>query len=223
MRIGIFGGTFDPVHCGHLKVAEAAFRLFSLDRLYFVPAGRPPHKESLPLANAWHRYAMLILATKEKENFFVSTIELETKKRAYTIDTVGKLRKDFGSESDLYLIIGADSFEEITTWKEAERLLSLVNFIVMSRPNHSLEFSHLPEKFRREVIETAPGQEVRLEGGHRIYLCRAVCSEVSATAVREAIRKGEAIDQLVSPEVAEYIKKYHLYLSAEPSLSFHDG
>jgi nicotinate-nucleotide adenylyltransferase len=215
MRVGIFGGTFDPVHVGHLQVAEAAESLFSLDRVYFVPAGRPPHKQSTPQASAWDRFAMAVLATREKENFYVSTVELETDETAYTVNTLGKLRALFGRDVDFYFIIGADSFEEITTWKDYGRLFSLASFIVMSRPGRSLEFQHLPETLRRQVVEPAAGQKVKPESGHRIYLCRAVANEVSATAVREAVRSGRAIDGWVSPEVAGHIKKYRLYVNTD--------
>jgi nicotinate-nucleotide adenylyltransferase len=215
MRVGIFGGTFDPVHVGHLQVAEAAESLFSLDRVYFVPAGRPPHKQSLPHASAWDRFAMLVLATKGRDRFFVSTIELETEEKAYTVDTLAKLRALFGGDAELYFIIGADSFEEITTWKDYERLFSLANFIVMSRPERSLEFKHLPPSLREQVMELSAGQTARPERGHRIYLCRAVSNEASATAIRDAIRSGRAIDGWVVPDVAGYITKYRLYVNID--------
>ncbi len=216
MRIGLFGGTFDPVHRGHLEVASAAARTFLLDRVYFIPAGRPPHKRTPPRVSAWHRYAMLVLATKDRDDFFVSTVELETDKTAYTVDTVTTLRRLFSPESDFYLIMGADSFEEITQWKGYERLLALTHLVVMTRPGHALRADHLPERFRPVIVEVGsePPVASSFAHGRRIFFCHAVSTGISATAVRCAVEQGEAIEQLVVPDVARYIAKYRLYRGA---------
>lgn len=210
MHVGLFGGTFDPVHRGHLEIARVAAELYHLDRIYFIPSGRPPHKGARSDASAWHRYAMLVLATRETDNFFVSTIELETAEVAYTVDTVTALRHIFPSEAEFYFILGADSFEEITQWKDYERLLTLTHLIVMARPGHALTTDHLPERWRAGVVDGPPPPMDRISD-RRIFFCRAVFSDVSATAIRQACRRGEPIDHFVVPEVARYIAKYHLY------------
>ncbi|HXF05685.1 MAG TPA: nicotinate-nucleotide adenylyltransferase [Blastocatellia bacterium] len=213
MQVGLFGGTFDPVHRGHLEIARVAAELYHLDRIYFIPSGRPPHRRPAPGASAWHRYAMLVLATRETDNFFVSTIELETGEVAYTVDTVTALRRLFPSEAEFYFVLGADSFEEITQWKDYERLLTLTHLIVMARPGHALTADHLPERWRTGVVDGSP-LRVEEPSARRIFFCRAVFSDVSATAIRQACRRGESIDHFVVPEVARYIAKYRLYANS---------
>lgn len=216
MRIGLLGGTFDPVHRGHLEIARAAAANFHLDRVYFIPAGRPPHKPSAPRASAWHRYAMLVLATRDTDNFFVSTIELETAEVAYTVDTVTALRRIFPLETEFHLILGADSFEEITQWKDYERLLALTHLIVMARPGYTLTADHLPQRWREGVVDSLGDTPGRVEGtaDRRIFFCRTVFCEVSATAIRQALHRGESIIRFVTPEVARYIAKYGLYAAS---------
>ncbi len=214
MRIGLFGGTFDPVHNGHLEIAEKVWHWFSLDRLYFIPAAQSPHKQQRPEATAWDRFAMLVLATQRSAAFYVSAVELERGGVSYTIDTIREFRHRLGEEAELYFIIGADAFQEITHWKAYDHLLRLMNLVVVPRPKYPLSVERLPDDIRARVRTFVPEQDRVEEGGPWIYVCSGIHSEISATAIREARRRGEAIARWIPPEVAAYIEKYHLYSEA---------
>jgi nicotinate-nucleotide adenylyltransferase len=134
-RIGIYGGTFDPVHYGHLKVAEAVLSAFALDRIFFVPAFTPPHKRKRMISSPFHRMAMLALATADSPKMLVSTVELEAPSRPYTIETLGRLRTEL-QPARLFFMMGADSFIDVTSWREYEAILSEYDVIVATRPGY---------------------------------------------------------------------------------------
>src|SRR5688500_1616761 len=137
-RIAIYGGTFDPVHLGHIEVAKKVSQLFEIDVLLFVPAQLAPHKRTRPVTSGIHRYAMLVLATQEDSRLPVSSVEMEASDRRYTVDTLAYFNSKFGESADLFFVMGADSWSEITTWREWERLLTVVNHIVVTRPGYDL-------------------------------------------------------------------------------------
>lgn len=210
-RIGILGGTFDPVHQGHLEMATQVRSRLSLDWVELVPSYRPPHKLGPPVADAWHRFAMLILATDEMEGVRVSTIELETLDAAYSIETVSRLKQRWGRQADLYFILGADSFQDITSWKEYERLLNSCHVVVVSRPGYSLTAEHLPETARQRIVDLRERRiEVEAVGAYHIYLCGEVWSPISSTMIRQAIKEGKEVVGLM-PAVRRHIEKYRLY------------
>jgi nicotinate-nucleotide adenylyltransferase len=214
-RIALFGGTFDPVHNGHIEIARAMVKNFALDQLLFVPAHKPPHKDSHGIADAYHRYAMAVLATLEEPRVIVSTIELEAPDMPYTFETIDRLRSMVGPEAKLFFVMGADSFQEINTWREPARLLSSTNVIVVTRPGRVIALSHLEDSFRRTIVdlresnsELAVSNEV---SDHRIYLTDYVNTGVSSTEVRQRVCSGDSIEGLVPSRVADYISKYKLY------------
>jgi len=217
-RIGIYGGTFDPVHNGHFKVAEAILKSFALDRMLFVPAFTPPHKRKQNISSPFHRLAMLALATADSPKMFVSTIELESPAQPYTIETLGRLQTEL-QPVRLFFVMGADSFRDVTSWREYEAILSGYDVIVATRPG-----THDGENDDESARRLAPPLQKRirnLRGGAYplnedlespcIYLTDYVAVDVSATSVREAVEQGHAIDQMVPPPVAAYIEKYELY------------
>lgn len=213
--IAAYGGTFDPVHNGHLEIARAIVRNFELDQLLIIPAHRPPHKGSRAIADAYHRFAMAALATIDDSRVLVSTIELDAPDRPYTFETVERLQSAFGTETRLFFIMGADSFEELTTWREPARLLSSTSVIVVTRPGYDVGTSHLDERFRQKIVDLR-GREPQTRLGedlneHHIYLTGYVNTRISSTEIRERVRDGESIEGLVPPRVAEYIGKYELY------------
>jgi len=214
-RVAAFGGTFDPIHNGHIEVVRAVVRHFLVDQLLIIPANRPPHKDTSAIADAYHRFTMAVLASIDEHNVLVSTIELEAPDRPYTFETIERLKSGFRAGTRLFFIIGADSFEEINTWREPERLLSSTNFIIVTRPGYQVRTSHLDERIRSTVIDLR-GREgkVEIEGEvdkYHIYLTDYVYMGVSSTEIRQRVRENESIEGLVPQRVADYIRKYELY------------
>ncbi len=212
-RIGIYGGTFDPVHLGHVEVAKSVLPLFELDQVLFVPAMHAPHKLARAVTSPLHRYAMLTLATQDDFRQMVSTFELDASDRRYTVETVAHFQAEFGKSSELFFIMGADSWAEITTWRDWERLLSMTNHIVVTRPHVELRTDHLPESVRKRIVDLrgvkkAPGSE-----SGTIFISDAVMVDISATEIRRAANENRDAEllTLVPESVAEYIRKYSLY------------
>jgi len=210
-RIAVYGGTFDPIHRGHLEVGRAVVRQFALDELLLVPAHRPPHKTARVIADAYHRYAMAALGTLDEARLKVSTVELEAPERPYTFETLGRLREALGPEAALFFVMGADSFEELNLWREPERILDSANVIVITRPRHALGAAHLPARFTANLADLRGGRVEAAAPAGGVYLTDAVNIDVSSTEIRRRVRDGEAIDDQVPPRVADYIRKYELY------------
>jgi len=197
LRIGIFGGTFDPVHNGHLAVARAARRRFRLDLVYFIPCGRPPHKDRPGLSSFLHRFVMVALACAGEPAFIPSLLEagpdLQGKQRSYSIDTVRRLRR-LAPRAELHFILGADAFIYLSKWKDACRLVWLCRFIVATRPGTDMT------KWRE-----APGV------GTVFSWLRGVHVDVSASEIRRRARAGRSLRGLVPASVEGYIRKMKLY------------
>lgn len=225
MNIGLFGGTFDPVHRGHVALAQAAMERCKLHRIYFVPANVPPHKQSQPLAPFVHRFAMLALATANEKAFVPSLLEApenhESRKKDkpnYSIDTVRRLKQSFRNSDRLFLLIGMDAFADIAKWHQAEALFRECEFIVAGRPGYSLAdvANALPEKLRPRPEVTKPFHKQVASGdlvlpGVSIHLLEDLRQPASATATREAAGAGKPLGRFVDPVVAEYIRKMALY------------
>ncbi|MFY9558117.1 MAG: nicotinate-nucleotide adenylyltransferase, partial [Blastocatellia bacterium] len=208
-RIAAYGGTFDPIHNGHVEVAREVVRRFGVDQLLIIPAHRPPHKHSRPISDAHHRFTMAVLASLDEPRVLVSTIELESPSKPYTFETVERLRSDFGEGIRLFFVIGADSFEEINTWREPARLVSSTNLIVVTRPGHELRTAHLNELLGSKIVDLR-GRDAEWDPGKelnelRIYFTDYVNIDVSSTQIRRRVRDGESIEDLVPPPVADYI------------------
>src|SRR5205085_7019972 len=154
-RVGLYGGTFDPVHAGHIAVARALLELFTLDEVLFIPAHVAPHKRSNARQPAapLHRYAMLVLATMAEPRLKVSTVELDAPERPYTVETLARLRTEFGAGGRLFFVMGAGSWRDITTWREWERLLALTEQIVMTRPGYTLATGHVTDEVQRRIVD----------------------------------------------------------------------
>jgi nicotinate-nucleotide adenylyltransferase len=232
MNIGILGGSFDPIHRGHLALARAAADRFSLRRVLFVPASVPPHKQKEPLTPFIHRYAMVALATVEEKQFVPSLLEMphpevpagRSKPAAqspgvnYTIDTVRRVKQTLKKSDHLFFLIGIDAFREIATWHEAKALLAECAFIVASRPGYSLRdvAESLPEGLRPPAAVTRPFQKQPAIGdlvlpGVTLHLLEGVHQNASATAVRAAAAQGKPLARWLDPRVADYIRKTGLY------------
>ena len=217
-RIAIYGGTFDPVHLGHLEIAKRVSEIFAIDQFLFVPARAAPHKLDREVSSGFHRHAMLALATQHQPALCISTFELEGSARQYTVDTLTHFRAQLGDSADLFFVMGADSWSEITTWREWERLTTLANLIVVSRPGYEFGDYDAGGAVGANVIDVRGLKEGQVEalldpGKKNIFITDAVMLDVSATGVRQAVRENDnrKLEKLVPSEVAEYIRKYRLY------------
>ena len=180
-------GTFDPVHTAHLTVAREAVKKLSIDRVLFVPAANPPHKSGLTEAGYEHRYRMLELACEGEPHFYPSRLE-ENDRRSYSILTIQELRRESAPDDDLYFLIGADAFAEITTWHRWQEVVRAVKFIVVTRPGHDYA---VPEGAKVERLET-------------------LALPVSSSEIRERLAAGEPVPEL-PPKVSQYIREKGLY------------
>ncbi|MBR4114011.1 MAG: nicotinate-nucleotide adenylyltransferase, partial [Anaerotignum sp.] len=197
--IAIMGGTFDPIHNGHLVTAEAVRHRFKVDRVVFMPAGQPAHKANKKVTHNEHRYLMTVLATMRNENFEVSRIEIDRPGATYTIDTIEELKKICRPDVRLYFITGADAIHQIMTWKQPERLLTLCDFVAVTRPGYD----------RAKLFEDIG--EIREKYASRIHYMEVPALAISSSDIREREQKGEPIKYLVPQEVEDYIHKFGLY------------
>jgi len=232
MNIGLFGGTFDPIHRGHLALAHAARERFHLGRIYFVPANVPPHKQRHPLSSYYHRYAMVALATVAEKAFVPSLLEGPTSSSTaaklpsssipatpnYSIDTVRALKRSLRKSDRLFFLLGIDAFQDIANWHEAKALFAECEFIVASRPGYSLAdvANALPEALRPKASVTKPFSKQPAHGqlvlpGVTVHLLENVHQHVSASAIRQAAAAKRSLTRFLTPEVAEYIRKMELY------------
>ncbi len=201
-KIGIMGGTFNPIHSGHLVTAQEALSQFKLDKVIFIPTGNPPHKIENEVASAEDRYIMTVIATSSNSNFFVSRMEIDRKGKSYTIDTVRQLRKIYGKNSLLYFITGADAILEILTWKNTGEIVSLCKFIAATRPGYNL--SRI-EDLRKRLSGKAGATD------KKIYVMEIPALSISSTDIRNRVRHNRPIDYLLPEGVSNYILKHGLY------------
>ena len=214
-RVGVYGGTFDPIHNGHLAVARAAGSFLKLDELLIVPAYRPPHKSQQVISETFHRYTMAAIAILEDPAIRVSTIELEAPDKPYTFETLARLRERYEPDTKLFFLMGADSFLELNTWREPERLLKEASIVVAARPGSDMRWDHLEEPLSSRVRDTrniSLSDPSSLDSGENmILLTELVLEDISATEIRDKVGRGESIKGLVPEPVAAYINKYELY------------
>lgn len=199
LRIAIMGGTFDPVHYGHLVTAEAVRGEFAIDHVLFVPSGVPPHKDPGQVSDAEHRYLMTVFATLTNPYFEVSRVDIDREGQTYTIDTLRALRRLYGDETELFFITGADAIAEIMSWKDAEELLKLSEFVAATRPGY---------QFEPELEEWFASQ------GKRLHTLQVPAMAISSTDIRKRVRSRKSIRYLVPETVEYYIHKNHLYQDA---------
>ena len=223
MRIGIMGGTFDPIHLGHLRAAEEIYWAFGLDRIIFVPAARPPHKEEVVAASAMHRYEMVSLATVFTPYFTVSPIELQREGKSYSVETVREFQRLSGPDTNLYFVVGVDAFLEMSEWREAKELLMLARVIVTARPGWRLdEVEHLlaPEQRRLlghpsfkylKVSEVDPERVEEAPAPRQVLLVEVVSLDIASREIRQLVEEGRSIRHLVPDTVAAYMAKNRLY------------
>lgn len=233
-RIAVYGGTFDPVHNGHLAVAEKLLKLFALDRVLFMPAYVAPHKKEKRVTPALHRYAMLALATEHDARLCISTLELDAPERPFTIETLSRLKAELAGRARLFFVMGADSWREIDTWREWESLLKLTDHIVVTRPGYELHVEHMTPEIGDRIVDlrrrgvardAVPAQIADESDGLKIYVTDAVNMDVSASAIRRLVSEGRIneLSSLLPQTVADYIIKYRLYKDRHDTEFFNQG
>lgn len=200
VKLGILGGTFNPIHIGHLIIAEEVYWRHGLSRVLFIPAHLPPHKGTEGLAAARDRYEMVKLAIKGNRHFEASDIEIVRGKRSYTVETVELLRKQYGEACGLYLIIGADTVQELPAWKEIGRLAGLCHIVVVNRPGGLEGFSRLIPILGKGKVEEMERLRVQIPP-----------IGISSTEIRARLREGRQIRYLVPQAVERYISRKGLY------------
>ncbi|WKZ20541.1 MAG: nicotinate-nucleotide adenylyltransferase [Candidatus Jettenia sp. CY-1] len=209
MDIGIFGGSFNPIHIGHLIVAEEVFQQQRLSKVVFIPTGISPHKESIDLIHSSHRYHMVKQAISDNDHFEISDLEIKRSGKSYTIDTVRTLKGMYGEKQNLYLIIGSDMLHEINTWKDIDILSSLCRFVVVNRfpvpINEGSHKSHTP--LTKEKSYNFNKEKKEFE---RLKVMIPFIG-ISSTEIRDRLRDGRSIRYLVPRCVEEYIKAHNLY------------
>jgi nicotinate-nucleotide adenylyltransferase len=193
VRLGVFGGTFDPIHFGHLRAAENALECLELDRIAFVPAGTPPHRPE-PLSSALDRYAMTALATAGHPRFAVSDVEIRRQGPSYTVDTVASLRGD-SPDDQVFVIVGSDTYPEMATWKDRDRLLALCTVAVVARPGEG----------------AAAGDAAPAAASSGVARVQGPGLAISASAIRRRVGQRRSVRYLVPDAVADYISKRALY------------
>jgi nicotinate-nucleotide adenylyltransferase len=218
-RVGILGGTFDPVHCGHLDAGAAAQAALGLDEVLVLPSNIPPHRPQ-PQASAYHRFAMVALAIAGRRGWRALDLELREGTRSYTSDTLERFHADGFGATELFFIAGADAFVEIPTWKNYPALLDLAHFAVVSRPG--VLVAELPARLgrlRTSFAETADKSAVKTssaDGLTMIFLIDAVTADVSSTGIRRCRAEGQSIAGMVPPAVQQHIEQHALYEDATP-------
>lgn len=221
-RIGLFGGTFNPIHTGHLRIANEIRGHFSLDSIIFIPTGIPPHKHKNQVISPVHRLRMVELAAAPYEYFSVSSIEVYRQGFSYSIDTVRALQDELGASAELFFITGIDAFLEIRTWKDACTLLGLCNFIVIQRPGYrfaELKRIELPalegvSSYELEGLDSGRLNRLRvpLSGKYSLFLERITPCDISSTELRRLIHGGKEVKNLLPDNVMSYIMEQGLYL-----------
>lgn len=213
-RVGIFGGTFNPIHYGHLRAAEEVRERLGLGNILFIPSYNPPLKDS-GLVSAEHRYEMTRLATEANPFFDISDIECRRRGKSYSVDTLRAL-KELYPQNEFYFILGIDAFMELPAWYQPETLMELTNFVVISRPGYSFSGISAMRGIDAAVISgldnCRAGNEVSLRSGKKLNLLEVTPFSISATAIRRLVREGGSIKYLLPEKVESYIIANKLYL-----------
>jgi nicotinate-nucleotide adenylyltransferase len=211
-KVGLLGGTFDPVHKGHLQLGERVLEKFGLDKIVFIPAAHPPHKNGAVVGDVGHRLEMLKLALAGGRRFELSRIEVSRDTASYTFDTIHQLRQQSGDRALYHFIIGYDALWEIETWYRWKDLLSTANFIVAVRPGYSLK--EIQQLLERNGFSPDQGNENRFfneRHGNEVLFLTGDIVDISSTDIRSRIAADEEWSDLVPPGVADYITLHRLY------------
>ena len=216
MRIGLLGGTFDPIHWGHIELAVRALRLAALEVVYLVTASIPPHKVLGTEASYPDRHAMVSLAVMNQSKLIPSSLEFDRNGKSYSIDTIQQLKKLSGKPSEVFFIMGLDSFFDITSWKDFNLLPQLCRFLIFSRPgSHKNQLKlKIPQNFLNDIYVIGDENESVFQMNQRFLLYQKFSNSLSSTDIRKRIGEGKDVSAELPPAVNEYITKNCLYRSA---------
>nr|WP_317357103.1 nicotinate-nucleotide adenylyltransferase [uncultured Tyzzerella sp.] len=195
-KLGIMGGTFNPIHYAHLFTSNYVLENYKLDKIVFIPTGEPPHKKNITVANTKHRYNMTKIAIEDNPNFFISNMEIERHTTTYTIDTLRQIKNMCDKDTELYFIVGTDTISQVYSWKEPEAIFDLTKFIVTTRPNYTLN------QFTKDLVK---------KHKDKIYFCETPMMEISSTIIRKRIEQEKTISYLLPKNVENYIYENNLY------------
>ena len=215
MRIGLFGGTFNPVHWGHLRAAEEIRELYNLQQVIFIPTNISPHKSTRELIDGKHRLHMLELAVKTNPYFVTSDLELQRCGESYSVETISYFKKTASEEVIPFFIIGLDAFLEISTWKDFRDLFSLCNFIVMTRPGYDVSIKEqlIPGEIVSEFTYNSGEKTFVHESQFSTYVTEITALDISSHAIRSYIKTGRSVKYLVPEAVESYMAEQNFYLS----------
>ncbi|MFH1625035.1 MAG: nicotinate-nucleotide adenylyltransferase [Pseudomonadota bacterium] len=213
MRVGLFGGTFNPIHLGHLRAAEEIRESFELQQVIFIPSAIPPHKEAKKIVSPLHRIEMVNLAIKGNRSFSASDIEIKRSGKSYSIETVDHITRIHGWGLNSFFIMGIDAFRDITTWKDYIDLFSSCNFVIMTRPRYNeinLE-DVLPPEVVRDFRYVRPEDRFVHISNSSLYFRHITHLDISSSIIRKRIKENRSVQYLIPDEVLEYIKLHGLY------------
>jgi nicotinate-nucleotide adenylyltransferase len=213
-RVGILGGTFDPIHRGHVDLAEAAQRTLGLMSVFVIPANVPPHRPQ-PFASPFHRFAMVALTVTGRPEWRATDLELRSAEPSYTASTLERFRERAYEPSELFFLIGGDAFAEIALWKDYPRILDDTNFVVVSRPG--CRVGEMPQRLPNLAPRMVDADSGRIGGDKPvIILIDVTTADVSSTAIRKSRSRGETISGMVDPRVEQHIEQHGLYTAMVP-------
>jgi nicotinate-nucleotide adenylyltransferase len=217
-RLGLLGGSFNPVHNGHLAIARQTREALGLDQILFIPTNHPPHKPNGSLAPAQDRYEMVRLAIASDRSLAISDVELRRSGKSYSIDTVRQLQQENGAQTQIFFLIGIDAFLDFPSWRDPQTLLKLCQFVILSRPGQTFRslstVAHLPPIPYPSLGDLDTGRISRIEapiGKHGLTCLKLPPCPISASDIRSRIRQGLPVANLLPPLVESYILQYHLY------------
>ena len=215
MRIGLFGGTFNPVHWGHLRSAEEIREMFDLNQVIFIPTNISPHKESKETIPANHRLIMLDIAVNNNALFFTSDVELKRTGKSYSIETINHFKQTFEEEPTIYFVLGMDAFLDINSWKSYQELFSLCNFIVMTRPGYEAKELDqiIPDQIMKDFVYHPDKRKFVHSSQFAIYFREITSLDISSHSIRTFIKNGRSIKYLLPEEVENYVKEHGFYVT----------
>ncbi len=214
MNIGLFGGTFNPIHNGHIEIIKYVKKAFTLEKIYFIPSATPPHKPDINLATAKERFNMVKESLEHYDDLFASDKELAREGPSFTIDTINQFKKEHGRDTDFYLVVGSDAFLDISTWKRKDQIFETVPIIIMMRgkwQNYNTIASFIEKNISENYVFSKKNRCFRHKTKQKIWVCNVPRIDISSTIIRELVKKKESVKEMVPENVEKIIKAKELY------------